>query len=119
MIFWIDAQLPPRLANWLIQTFNEAYALRDLNLRDAEDEQIFHTARRPGIVIISKDSDFVEMVLRLGSPPQLLWVTCGNVTNTRLENLLLKVFPRAQELLSQGESIVELTDLDSNQYKNH
>jgi predicted nuclease of predicted toxin-antitoxin system len=113
---WIDAQLPPRLANWLVETFNvEAYTLRDLNLRDAEDEQIFQAARQAGIVIISKDSDFVEMVLRLGSPPQLLWVTCGNVTNRRLENLLLKVFPRAQELLSQGEAIVELTDLDSKQ----
>ena len=42
MIYWIDAQLPPHLAIWLKQTFNvEAYALRDLSLRDAEDEQIF------------------------------------------------------------------------------
>jgi predicted nuclease of predicted toxin-antitoxin system len=64
MIYWIDAQLPPNLANWLNQTFKvEAYALRDLNLRDAEDEEIFQKARKPGIVIISKDSDFVEMVL--------------------------------------------------------
>lgn len=42
MIYWIDAQLPPQLAKWLNLTFNvEAYALRDLNLRDAEDEHIF------------------------------------------------------------------------------
>jgi len=67
-------KLPPQLAGWLSQTFNvEAYALRDLHLRDAEDEQIFQKARHQGIVIISKDSDFVEMVLRLGAPPQLLW----------------------------------------------
>jgi predicted nuclease of predicted toxin-antitoxin system len=101
MIFWIDAQLPPRLANWLVETFNvKAYSLRDLNLRDAEDEQIFQEARQQNVVIISKDSDFVEMVLRLGSPPQLLWVTCGNVTNRRLQSLLLQVFPHAQKLLS-------------------
>jgi predicted nuclease of predicted toxin-antitoxin system len=68
MIYWIDAQLPPRLASWLSQTFNvQAYALRDLQLRDAEDEQLFQAARREGFVIISKDSDFVEMVLRLGT----------------------------------------------------
>ena len=31
MIYWIDAQLPPQLANWLSETFKvEAYALRDL-----------------------------------------------------------------------------------------
>jgi predicted nuclease of predicted toxin-antitoxin system len=114
MIYWIDAQLPPNLANWLNQTFKvEAYALRDLNLRDAEDEEIFQKARKPGIVIISKDSDFVEMVLRLGVPPQLLWVTCGNVTNRRLQCLLTQVFPRAQELLASGEEVVEIADLEA------
>lgn len=113
MIYWVDAQLPPQLANWLTQTFNvEAYALRDLNLRDAEDEQIFQQARQQGIVIISKDSDFVEMVLRSGTPPQLLWVTCGNVTNRRLQGLLTQVFPKAQELLVAGEAIVEIAALD-------
>jgi hypothetical protein len=73
-IYWVDAQLPPQLANWVGQTFQvEAYALRDLHLRDAEDGEIFQQARQKGIVIISKDSDFVEMILRLGTPPQLLW----------------------------------------------
>lgn len=113
MIFWVDAQLPPQLASWLSLTFKvEAYALRDLQLRDAEDERIFQQARQQGIVLISKDSDFVEMVLRLGTPPQLLWLTCGNVTNRRLQNLLTQVFPRALELLVSGEAIVEIADLE-------
>ena len=116
MIYWIDAQLPPHLAIWLKQTFNvEAYALRDLSLRDAEDEQIFLEARQQGIVIISKDSDFVEMVLRLGIPPQVLWITCGNVTNRRLQDLLTQVFPRAQKLLELGEDVIEISDIDNNQ----
>ena len=47
--------LPPQLAKWLSDTFKvEAYALRDLNLRDAEDAEIFEKARLDGIVIISK-----------------------------------------------------------------
>lgn len=101
------------MASWLSQTFKvEGYALRDLQLRDAEDERIFQKARQQGIVLISKDSDFVEMVLRLGTPPQLLWVTCGNVTNRRLQNLLTQVFPRALELLVSGEAIVEIADLE-------
>ena len=52
------------------------------------------------------------MVLRLGVPPQLLWVTCGNVTNRRLQNLLIQVFPRAQKLLASGEAVVEIADLE-------
>ncbi len=112
MIYWIDAQLPPQLASWLSWTFKvEAYSLRDLNLRDAEDEQIFQQARQQGIVIVSKDSDFVEMVLRLGTPPQLLWVTCGNVTNRRLQELMTQLFPKAQELLAAGVAVIEIADL--------
>ena len=84
--------------------------MRDLNLRDAEDADIFEKARQDGIVIISKDSDFVEMILRLGKPPQLLWITCGNVTNRRLQDLLSKVFVKAQKLLISGEEVVEITD---------
>ena len=111
MIYWVDAQLPPQLAKWLSDTFKvEAYALRDLNLRDAEDAEIFEKARQDGIVIISKDSDFVEMILRLGKPPQLLWITCGNLTNRRLQDLLSKVFVKAQKLLISGEEVVEITD---------
>ena len=94
MIFWVDAQLPPKLAAWLTETFAvEARSLRFLGLRDAEDEVIFQAARETEqCVIISKDSDFVDLVLRLGIPPQVLWVTCGNVTNQRLRVLFSKVF---------------------------
>jgi predicted nuclease of predicted toxin-antitoxin system len=49
----------------------------------------------------------------LGTPPQLLWVTCGNVTNRRLQNLLTQVFPKAQQLLAAGEAVVELADLEA------
>jgi len=54
--------------------------LRDLGLRDAADLKMFLQARQPGIVLIGKDSDFVDLVSRFGAAPQLLWVTCGNVT---------------------------------------
>jgi predicted nuclease of predicted toxin-antitoxin system len=112
VIYWIDAQLPPLLATWLNETFDvEAYALRDLQLRDAEDLEIFQAARKANVVIISKDTDFVELVLRMGTPPQLLWLTCGNVTNVRLQALFIQLFPRAQDLLSKGEAVVEIANI--------
>lgn len=62
-------------------------------------------------MLISKDSDFVERVLRLGAPPQLLWVTCGNVSNEHLRTVFLNAFPAALPMLESGEPIVELADL--------
>lgn len=108
MIYWLDAQLPPQLAPWLSETFGvEAYSVAYLGYRDASDAAIFQAARTAGAVIISKDSDFLDRVRRLGSPPKLLWVTCGNTSTVRLRQVFLKVFPDAQTLL-MAEDIVEI-----------
>jgi predicted nuclease of predicted toxin-antitoxin system len=110
MKIWIDAQLPPTLANWLTITFGlEAIALRDLALRDAQDIEIFEVARGENAVIMTKDSDFIDLVCRLGAPPQILWLTCGNVTNRNLRQLLTATLPDALERLHQGELIVEIS----------
>ena len=85
--------------------------MRHLDLHTAEDLQIFDRARRTGdVVLISKDSDFVELITQRGTPPRLLWVTCGNLTNRRLREVLERLFADAVALLLSGESIVELGD---------
>jgi predicted nuclease of predicted toxin-antitoxin system len=39
MTIWVDAHLSPAIATWITNTFGiEAIALRDLGLRDAEDQ---------------------------------------------------------------------------------
>ncbi|WP_295388010.1 DUF5615 family PIN-like protein [uncultured Thiodictyon sp.] len=112
MTIWLDAQLPPTLAPWLSANFSiDCRAVRDLGLRDADDLTIFHAARAAhDVVILSKDSDFVDLALRLGTPPQILWLTCGNLTNRRLRSLLQEVFADAVALLAGGNSVVEIAD---------
>lgn len=111
MIFWLDAQLPPSLASWLESTFLvNAKPLREIGLRDAPDHEIFHAARTANAVIITKDSDFLDLSQRLGAPPQILWLTCGNMTNFRLKTVFSTTFPSALKLLESGETIVEIGD---------
>jgi len=39
---WIDAHLSPAIATWITTTFGiTGFALRDIDLRDAEDPEIF------------------------------------------------------------------------------
>lgn len=85
-------------------------AIRDLGLRDAEDTDIFGAARRARAIVLTKDRDFVHLVDRLGTPPQVLWVTVGNTSTTYLRSLLEKTFPAALDLLDKGEPLVEITD---------
>ncbi|SEJ94256.1 hypothetical protein SAMN04488058_1475 [Deinococcus reticulitermitis] len=66
-LYWLDAQLPPQLAPWLTQTFGvPAYSASHLGYRDAGDDEIFQAAREAGAVVVSKDSDFLDRVTRLG-----------------------------------------------------
>ena len=82
--------------------------MRALGLRDATDAEIFQAAQQQGVVLISKDSDFVELISRYGPPPQLIWVTCGNVTNRQLQMVFTKTFATSLELLEAGQVVVEI-----------
>lgn len=111
MTFWIDAQLSPALPLWLQATFSvNAYSLRDLGLRDADDFDIFKAAREADAVVITKDHDFVEIHRRLGAPPSIIWLTCGNTSNARLKQLMQHAFPDILKMLERGETFVEITD---------
>jgi predicted nuclease of predicted toxin-antitoxin system len=109
MTIWIDAQLSPAIAKWITKNFSiQAIALRDLGLRDATDRQIFAAAQQDGAVVMTKDSDFVELVKRYGAPPQVIWLTCGNTSNARLTQILATTLPQAIALLDAGESLIEI-----------
>jgi predicted nuclease of predicted toxin-antitoxin system len=108
---WVDAQLSPRLARWLSTTLGvPATHVRDLALLDATDRAIFARARDAKAVVLTKDADFVALVEHHGAPPQILWITTGNATEARLEELLAATWPRIQKLLGEGERLIEITD---------
>lgn len=101
--------MSPAIAAWISSNFAvNAIAIRDLGLRDARDKEIFETARRENAIFMTKDNDFVLLLDRLGAPPQVIWVTCGNTSNTRLKEILANTLPKALELLKSGEKLVEI-----------
>ena len=101
-----------KLAPWLRAEFDvEAEAVRDLGLRDAQDLEIFEAARKASAVMVTKDRDFVDLVERLGSPPQVLWLTLGNTSNRHLRQLFSAKLQQALGLLQRGEPVVELTEV--------
>ncbi len=110
MILWLDAQLSPRLARWLTTTFGvNATPVRDLGLRDSPDHEIYQAAAKAGATVITKESDFINLQIQHGPPPQILWLTSGNTSEFRLQEIFLGQFPEARRLLGSGEALVEIT----------
>ncbi len=111
MTIWTDAQLSPLIAAWMTETLGvNAVAVRDLGLRDADDFEIFTAAKTAGdVVVMTKDSDFVNLLQQHGAPPQVLWLTCGNTSNVRLKQILAATFDDARAKLESGEALVEIS----------
>lgn len=108
---WVDAQLPPGLALWLREEGGVAAShVEDLGLLSASDSEIFGAAAESErrVVVITKDQDFATMVDLRGPPPQVVWLRCGNVSNSELHRIVAEAPSRAAQLLTGGERLVEV-----------
>lgn len=79
-------------------------------MRSSKDPEISDAARESGVVVVTKDRDFRELLERLGSHPSVIWINCCNTLNARLIEIPQCALPSALELLEQGESLVEISD---------
>jgi predicted nuclease of predicted toxin-antitoxin system len=110
-IYWVDANLPPQLAEWLKHKFQvEAYHLFDFEMLTTSDEEIFAKAKAlENIVILTKDEDFADLVLRLKFPPYIIWITVGNTTNKALNKLIIDFFEEAvSKLIASDFGLIEI-----------
>ena len=107
---WVDAHLSPAIATWITNNLDvTAVALRVLGLRDAEDSEIFEAAKAESAILMTKDNDFVDLVDRLGPPPKIIWLTCGNTSNARLREILNSTLLISLDLLRRGEQLIEIS----------
>ena len=98
------------MASWLRHEHDvEARHVSDEGLLTADDPVIFAAARDSAIaVVVTKDEDFVRLLERLGPPPQVVWVTIGNIGNAELRRIIRDTWPAVMALLVAGEPLVEL-----------
>jgi len=111
MIIWIDAQLSPVIAKWINLEFGfSAKSVRDLGLLEATDEKIFLAARKEMAIVMTKDADFLRLLEERGSPPKIIWLTCGNTSNRHLKTMLRKTLSKAIDFLDSRDDLVEISD---------
>ena len=108
MIFLVDAQLPPALANWLTQQGHTAQHVDDLALSNADDVVIWDWALSSEAIIVTKDEDFAARTARTMSGPVIVWLRIGNSTNRALLEWLEPRWTQVTELLDAGDRLVEV-----------
>jgi len=106
--FLLDAQLPPVLQPVMNREGYEVVHAKDIGLAPSEDHEIRDYALANDFVVISKDDDFTAYALE---PHNLnvIWVRTGNCKNKVLIDVLLANLPACIELISAGNSLVEIS----------
>src|SRR2546421_9889646 len=108
---WIDVHISPAIAKWMKEfTGEEVKSAYVLSLQNLVDLEIYRLAKAQGnIILISKDSDFPELISRLGSPPKLINIKKGNCDNRTLWNFLKPSIKEAIHILKTSDiDIVEI-----------
>ena len=90
MKFLVDAHLPHRVADLLVELGFDAIHTLDLPLGNrTPDTVINELSIQEQYIVITKDADFVNSFLLSRKPYKLLLVSTGNIRNKELEVILL------------------------------
>ena len=111
MKFVVDAQLPRRLARELAAAGHDAIHTSDFPAANRSlDKEIVARAMRENRIVVTKDNDFVTSYLLHGSPPKLLLISTGNISNDQLSKLLASNLSALEKAFSKHD-FVELSAL--------
>jgi predicted nuclease of predicted toxin-antitoxin system len=106
--FLIDAQLPPAVARWLCEMGHDAQAVREVGLREAEDDAIWNHALATGAIIVTKDDDFPRRAQLTNAGPVIVWLRVGNTSNQALRLWFMPQLPQIITWIEQGARVLEI-----------
>jgi predicted nuclease of predicted toxin-antitoxin system len=72
-------------------------------LASVDDVALWEYAKTSGFTIVSKDSDFQERSVLLGSPPKVIWVRAGNCSSEDIKNLLRSASTAVTRFIREDE----------------
>ena len=99
----LDENLSPRLIEQLSDLYPGSAHVQECGLGSTDDAAIWEYAKSNGFTIVSKDSDFGERSILLGSPPKLIWVRAGNCTSEDIKGLLRAAFSSVKRFIQEDE----------------
>ena len=74
----LDENLSRRLVPFLHTDYPGSQQVALLGLEKASDREIWQYAKNNNYVIVTKDSDYHELSILYGAPPQIIWLKTGN-----------------------------------------
>ena len=87
-----DQNLSPKLAKYFEGHFIASQHLMDFGFDASDDLTVWEFAQKNGFTIITKDSDFNNLVSFLGFPPKVIWLRRGNCSTKIIRDIIIENF---------------------------
>jgi len=97
-----DHNLSPRLVKQLADIFPSSSHIDNLGLAQADDTELWIYAQSNDFVIVTKDSDYNELLTLRGFPPKIIWIRRGNCSTSDIEAMLKIHFTDIQILFNNS-----------------
>lgn len=89
MALLFDQNISFRIVKEILPHFPGSKQLREAGLEGKQDREIWKWAKVNEFVIVTFDSDFVDLSLLFGFPPKVIWLRLGNSSTDRIAKTFL------------------------------
>lgn len=84
-----DQNISPRILKSLPDKFIGSTHVKNENLINSTDYQIWEFAKRNNYIIVTQDSDFNDLNSLYGFPPKIIWIRTGNLKTQAILDILI------------------------------
>jgi predicted nuclease of predicted toxin-antitoxin system len=98
----VDENLAPELAEQIADLFPGSVHVTAVGLGSTSDTVIWEYAAANQFAFLTKDKDFVNLSLTLGSPPKVVLLQTGNCSTSQIERIIRSNAVRLSEFDNDG-----------------
>lgn len=102
MKFLFDQNISHKILRLLPEELTDSTHVKDKNLINSADRDIWDFAKQNDFVIVTQDSDFNELNSLYGFPPKIIWIRTGNLKTQALIKIITDHLSEIEKFVSDG-----------------
>ena len=87
----------------LPEKYSGSSHVKQENLINASDKQIWDFAKTNEYTIVTQDSDFNDLNILNGFPPKIIWIRTGNIKTVALMNILIEYNKELESFINNDD----------------
>jgi len=105
----LNENLSRRVIPFILEAYPDSTQIALLGMEQADDVSVWEYARQNGFVIVTRDSDYLDLSALRGQPPKIIWLRAGNQSTAAVIHVLLKSKDAVEQTLEhEGKACIEI-----------